>query len=191
MGFKFYRDSFRFIGFLAAIAFVGLCFNTANFIQIGISWRTLAIRVLDLVTVVVPPALPATMSIGTAFAIARLRKLGVFCISPTRVNMGGKVNVVCFDKTGTLTEDGLDVLGTRTVDVHMGQFSELHQTSNELDTASSDPSGRLSLLYALATCHSLKIVHGEVIGDPLDVKMFEYTDWTCLLYTSPSPRDRG
>ena len=59
-----------------------------------------------------------------------------------------------------------------------GQFSELHQTSNELDTASSDPSGRLSLLYALATCHSLKIVHGEVIGDPLDVKMFEYTDWT-------------
>ena len=112
MGFKFYRDSFRFIGFLAAIAFVGLCFNTANFIQIGISWRTLAIRVLDLVTVVVPPALPATMSIGTAFAIARLRKLGVFCISPTRVNMGGKVNVVCFDKTGTLTEDGLDVLGT-------------------------------------------------------------------------------
>lgn len=178
MGFKFYRDSFRFIGFLAAIAFVGLCFNTANFIQIGISWRTLAIRVLDLVTVVVPPALPATMSIGTAFAIARLRKLGVFCISPTRVNMGGKVNVVCFDKTGTLTEDGLDVLGTRTVDVHMGQFSELHQTSNELDTASSDPSGRLSLLYALATCHSLKIVHGEVIGDPLDVKMFEYTDWT-------------
>lgn len=177
MGFKFYRDSFRFIGFLAAIAFVGLCFNTANFIQIGISWSTLAIRVLDLVTVVVPPALPATMSIGTAFAISRLRKLGVFCISPTRVNMGGKVNVVCFDKTGTLTEDGLDVLGTRTVDVHMGQFSELHQTSSELGTPTPDSTGRLSLLYALATCHSLKVVHGEVIGDPLDVKMFEYTDW--------------
>lgn len=29
--------------------------------------------------------------------------------------MGGKLDVVCFDKTGTLTEDGLDVLGLRTI----------------------------------------------------------------------------
>lgn len=178
MGFKFYRDSFRFIGFLAAIAFVGLCFNTVNFIQIGISWKTLAIRVLDLVTVVVPPALPATMSIGTAFAIVRLRRLGIFCISPTRVNMGGKVNVVCFDKTGTLTEDGLDVLGARTVDPNTDQFSELHQTAEEIPAQSTSPENPLSLLHALTTCHSLKVVDGEVIGDPLDVKMFEYTGWT-------------
>jgi P-type E1-E2 ATPase len=32
-----------------------------------------------------------------------------------RVNVGGKLDVVCFDKTGTLTEDGLDVLGARIV----------------------------------------------------------------------------
>lgn len=32
-----------------------------------------------------------------------------------RVNVGGKLDVVCFDKTGTLTEDGLDVLGLRVV----------------------------------------------------------------------------
>lgn len=32
-----------------------------------------------------------------------------------RVNVGGKLDVVCFDKTGTLTEDGLDVLGLRAV----------------------------------------------------------------------------
>jgi cation-transporting ATPase 13A3/4/5 len=33
-----------------------------------------------------------------------------------RVNVGGKLDVVCFDKTGTLTEDGLDVLGARIVE---------------------------------------------------------------------------
>jgi len=174
MGFKFYRDSFRFIGFLGCIALIGLCFNTIKFVQLGIAWSTLIIRVLDLVTVVVPPALPATMSIGTAFAIARLRQRGVFCISPTRVNMGGKVNVVCFDKTGTLTEDGLDVLGARTVDPATGQFSELHQTVEEIPTTEQGP---LPLLHALTTCHNLKVVDGEVIGDPLDVKMFEYTHW--------------
>lgn len=175
MGFKFYRDSFRFIGFLACIAAVGLCLNTINFVKLGIAWSTLLIRVLDLVTVVVPPALPATMSIGTAFAIVRLRRQGVFCISPTRVNMGGKVNVVCFDKTGTLTEDGLDVLGVRTIDAAR-QFSELHQTTEEVPTSAASDSP-LVLLHALTTCHALKVVNGEVIGDPLDVKMFEFTGW--------------
>jgi cation-transporting ATPase 13A2 len=38
--------------------------------------------------------------------------------------------------------------------------------------------GRTPLLYALATCHALKLIDGEVIGDPLDIKMFEYTGWT-------------
>lgn len=179
MGFKFYRDSFRFIGFLAAIAGVGFCFNTVNFMQLGIAWSTLLLRVLDLITVVVPPALPATMSIGTAFAIVRLRQQGVYCISPTRVNMGGKVNVVCFDKTGTLTEDGLDVLGARTVDPRTQQFRELHQSAAEIPTSAADvgEARHLPLLHALATCHSLKLVDGEVIGDPLDVKMFEFTGW--------------
>lgn len=32
-----------------------------------------------------------------------------------RVNVGGKLDIICFDKTGTLTEDGLDVLGIRVV----------------------------------------------------------------------------
>ncbi|WFD31077.1 hypothetical protein MSPP1_002108 [Malassezia sp. CBS 17886] len=180
MGFKFYRDSFRFIGFLAGVAGVGLCFNTYNFLKLGIAWSTLLIRVLDLVTVVVPPALPATMSIGTAFAIARLRHRGIFCISPTRVNIAGKVNVVAFDKTGTLTEDGLDVLGARTVVPGAMQFSELHQATADIPTDAFDVSGErhpLVLLHALATCHGLKLVDDRVIGDPLDVKMFEFTGW--------------
>lgn len=33
-----------------------------------------------------------------------------------RVNVGGKVDIVCFDKTGTLTEDGLDILGIRVIE---------------------------------------------------------------------------
>jgi cation-transporting ATPase 13A2 len=181
MGFKFYRDSFRFIGFLGAIAGVGFLASAVNFVKLGIAWHTILVRALDLITVVVPPALPATMSIGTSFAISRLRKAGVYCISPNRVNIGGKVNVFCFDKTGTLTADGLDVLGSRTVDVQAKRFNELHEAVNEMpvNTKGMDAeTKKLPLLHALATCHSLKVVDGEVIGDPLDVKMFEYTGWT-------------
>lgn len=29
----------------------------------------------------------------------------------------------------------------------------------------------------MATCHSLRVVDGELLGDPLDVKMFQFTGW--------------
>jgi cation-transporting ATPase 13A2 len=130
-----------------------------------------------LITIVVPPALPATLTIGTTFAIERLRKSQIFCISPNRVNIGGKINVICFDKTGTLTEDGLDVLGVRTIDRADRRFSELHADIVDVPIVGG-PNGKTPLLYALATCHALRLINGEIIGDPLDIKMFEYTGWT-------------
>lgn len=33
------------------------------------------------------------------------------------------------------------------------------------------------LLYLLASCHSLSVLHGELIGDPLEKKMLEATQW--------------
>lgn len=30
----------------------------------------------------------------------------------------------------------------------------------------------------MATCHSLRVVDGGLVGDPLDVKMFRFTDWS-------------
>ncbi|GMK53976.1 hypothetical protein CspeluHIS016_0105620 [Cutaneotrichosporon spelunceum] len=177
LGFKFYKDSMNFIGVLAMIAGFGFAISAIGFIEMGISWDTIIVRALDLITIVVPPALPATLTIGTTFAIGRLRKSGIFCISPNRVNIGGKINVVCFDKTGTLTEEGLDVLGVRTVDRLEGRFSELHSDAKDAPTQGG-PNGRTPLLYALATCHALKLIDGEVLGDPLDIKMFEFTSWS-------------
>ncbi|KAJ6499996.1 hypothetical protein C8R47DRAFT_273891 [Mycena vitilis] len=174
IGFKFYRDSVRFIGVLAGIAGLGFCFSAVQFVRIGLKWHTIVIRALDLITVVVPPALPATLSIGTSFAMGRLRRNGIYCISPSRVNVGGKVNVCCFDKTGTLTEDGLDILGVRALDRNVQRFGELLEDVHDLPLGKE----KATFLHALATCHSLKMVDGEVIGDPLDAKMFEFTRWT-------------
>lgn len=117
------------------------------------------------------------MSIGTSFAIARLRKIGIYCISPNRVNIGGKVNIVCFDKTGTLTEEGLDVLGVRSVVRSSNKFTELFEDADDVPIFGA-ADAKTPLLHALATCHALKIVDGEIIGDPLDLRMFEFTHWT-------------
>lgn len=176
ISFKFYRDSFRFIGVLAGIAGLGFIGSSYNFIKLGIKWHTIVIRALDLVTIVVPPALPATMSIGTSFAIARLRKNGIYCISPNRVNIAGKINLACFDKTGTLTEEGLDVLGVRSVDRSLNHFSEVYEDADSIPMASA-ADAKTPLLHALATCHALKLVNGELLGDPLDLRMFEFTKW--------------
>ncbi|OSC97098.1 Ca-transporting ATPase [Trametes coccinea BRFM310] len=176
-GFKFYRDSMRFIGVLAGVAGLGFCASAVQFVRLGVRWHTILLRALDLITVVVPPALPATLSIGTSFAIGRLRKLGIFCISPSRVNVAGQINVCCFDKTGTLTEDGLDILGVRAPERNTARFGELIEDIHDLPAPAAGKE-KANFLYALATCHSLKKVDGEVIGDPLDVKMFEFTKWT-------------
>lgn len=63
---------------------------------------------------IVPPTLPLAISVGTSFAIYRLRsKYKIFCISPPRVNVAGQLKLICFDKTGTLTEEGLDLVGIK------------------------------------------------------------------------------
>ncbi|BFZ61444.1 hypothetical protein YB2330_002510 [Saitoella coloradoensis] len=184
VGFKFYRDSFRFIGVMGIIACFGFILSTINFVKLGLHWTLILVRALDLITIVVPPALPATLSIGTNFAIGRLRKKDIFCISPQRVNVGGKIDVMCFDKTGTLTEDGLDILGVRAVDRVSNQFYDLYGHPEDLLPSSEferDPSKefgeRAAILYAMTTCHSLKLVGGELVGDPLDLKMFDFTEW--------------
>ena len=35
----------------------------------------------------------------------------IYTISPTRIIISGKINLICFDKTGTLTEDKLNING--------------------------------------------------------------------------------
>jgi cation-transporting ATPase 13A3/4/5 len=184
-GFKFYRDSFRYISVMACVALVGFTASLVNFIRLKLEWHLIIIRALDLITIVVPPALPATLTIGTTFALRRLKAKQIFCISPQRVNVGGKLDLMCFDKTGTLTEEGLDILGVRVVSRAENRFTGLLTGPHDLvSDHSTTPGGmdstdtRTAALYTMATCHSLRIVDNEPVGDPLDLKMFEFTGWS-------------
>lgn len=58
----------------------------------------IVIESLDIITITVPPALPAAMTAGILYAQRRLKKLGIFCISPQRINICGQLNLICFDK---------------------------------------------------------------------------------------------
>ncbi len=42
------------------------------------------LRAIDIITTAVPPALPAALTVGAVYALNRLRKHKIFCISPQR-----------------------------------------------------------------------------------------------------------
>ena len=154
-------------------------------------------RTLDLFTVTVPPALPAAMSCGIVFAINRLKKQDIFCISPPRINMAGQITTFVFDKTGTLTEEGLSVLGFRSTsknpsnaDVSRINTAFINFTENvstltpqsswwKLSNAAEKRNENSTLFVeAMASCTAITYVDGKLVGDPLDVQMFESTNWT-------------
>jgi cation-transporting ATPase 13A3/4/5 len=111
--FKFYQGSLIFVAAMAVVGVVGFLATLPQLIKLGTTTDDLVDKSLDLITITVPPALPAAMSVGVAFAIQRLKRSQIFCISPPRVNVCGMVQIMVFDKTGTLTEDGLQILGLR------------------------------------------------------------------------------
>ena len=115
--FSFNKDAMLFITVLAIMAVIGTLFSLRDLIQAkqdgDLSTWEVVTKCLDLITITVPPALPTCLSIGISMALSRLQKKQIFCISPNRVNVAGKITIMCFDKTGTLTEEGLDLYGIR------------------------------------------------------------------------------
>ena len=75
--------------------------------------------------------------------------------------------VLLFPQTGTLTEEGLDMWGV----MEAGQtgFSELVADPRLL---ASGP-----MISALACSHTVALLGGQPLGDPLELKMIESTGW--------------
>ncbi|NXU54138.1 AT132 ATPase, partial [Turnix velox] len=193
VSFKFYKDAVKFVLFLAILAFIGTLYSVLILVKNQVPVGQIIIRALDLITVIVPPALPAAMTVGTIYAQNRLKKRGIFCISPPRINLCGKIRLVCFDKvslgqccgmptwsrdtsldpthsslqTGTLTEEGLDVWGV--VPLENEHFMPIVHEPRHL------PAG--PLLYSLVTCHTVSLLRTQPIGDPVDLRMVESTGW--------------
>ncbi|NWT13583.1 AT132 ATPase, partial [Vireo altiloquus] len=179
--FKFYTDAVKFVLFLAVLALIGTVYSILILIRNQVPVAQIVIRALDVVTVIVPPALPAAMTVGTIYAQNRLKREGIFCISPPRINLCGKLRLVCFDKTGTLTEEGLDVWGA--VPLQGRSFLPAVCQPRRLPAA--------GLLYALATCHAVWPLRGRLVGDPVDLKMLESTGWHLEVMEEEEEKEEG
>uniref|UniRef100_A0A4Y0BJT0 Cation-transporting ATPase n=1 Tax=Anopheles funestus TaxID=62324 RepID=A0A4Y0BJT0_ANOFN len=167
--YKFEKDSYKFITVLGVVAFCGFVYTLYTKISRSIGAVKIIVESLDLITIAVPPALPAAMTVGRMYAQKRLKRSNIYCISPRAINVSGSIDCVCFDKTGTLTEDGLDMWGvlpkdsTNSFQIPLKDITRLPMSDH--------------LLFGMVTCHSITFVNGEMRGDPLDLKIFESTGW--------------
>lgn len=171
------------MGVFAFAAFFGILPFMLQYEETGAD--VIANRVANLFVIAIPPALPAAMSSGMIFAIRRLKQQRIFCIAPQRVNVAGRITTFVFDKTGTLTEDGLSVQGYKFQQNE--RFSDFSKDFIKLLPQKSEifatkcPVGRedtsLLFLEACASCTAITYVDGKLVGDTLDVRMFEATGW--------------
>lgn len=64
----------------------------------ALSAGDIAIKALDIITIVIPPALPAAMTVGRLYAVSRLKRARIACLNTRAVNVSGSIDCVCFDK---------------------------------------------------------------------------------------------
>ncbi|XP_040205474.1 probable cation-transporting ATPase 13A5 isoform X2 [Rana temporaria] len=169
VNFKLHREVLKVLVGLIILSILGSLYSVAIYAHNGAPAHELVSMAFIMATVAIPVSLPPALTICTLYSQARLKKQGIFCISPQRIILCGQLNVVCFDKTGTLTEDGLDLWGI--VRSAKGCFQEVFPVTSGCTLPWNTMTG------AMAGCHSLILMDGEVHGDPLDIKMFEGTGW--------------
>ena len=85
-----------------------------------------------------------------------------------------RTSLLFFFQTGTLTEDGLDMWGVIPVGEDR-KFEAVVRNPSELP-----PERHFTI--AMATCHSLTIIENELVGDPLDLKMFNSVNWVRRIF---------
>ena len=191
---NFTRDSVKYIIFMGIMTIIGFGISLKFLIVEGEnSAKEIIERFLDLFTTAVPPSLPACLSIGITYSLSRLSDKGIFCIQRDRINKAGSVNILVFDKTGTLTEDHLDIKGFVTTKINenkkfeFNDFNESCEKDSDLiidhfkkrnkDNKNLNKDLLQYYVECLACCHCLTYVKEKLIGDPIDVRMFESVGW--------------
>ena len=182
--YHFFRDALIFISMFGVFCNYWVLYKSTFFIGV-LTTGEMILKFWNIVTIAVPPALPAAMSAGIVYSLFRLNKGKIYSISPDTINTAGRVKTLVFDKTGTLTEDTLNfsklvgVVENKFLD-EVEEVSSLFSHENiKLESAEGKQYqfAVQKCIEWMATCHSIAKVGEHFIGDPLDVEMFKSTNW--------------
>jgi predicted P-type ATPase len=207
----FFSDAISVVIFMFFLATVLFCWTGTNLRQQSAGWGLVFLKYLDAVTIAVPPALTASLTVATSIAVSRLKNKDIYVSETSRVNWAGICSAVCFDKTGTLTEDRLvfesvyvpkelitaedrrqrfptrELGASHASDIAFSELSGGKLPSGPLVPRGPDANAIPQLcLEVMSTCHSLAVVDGRPVGDPLEVELLRASGWTLELSSSGS-----
>ena len=107
----------------------------------------LFLSISHIITSVIPPEFPITMSLTVTLSLVHLIRNLIFCTEPFRIPLAGRISTCCFDKTGTLTSTEM-------------VFENLIVKDDEK---------RDEAQLVLAACNSLTFVGTRLVGDPIEI----------------------
>ena len=103
------KDAMYYIAGMLVLTIISACFFVPKLNSLGFSFEDIFFRIADILTTSIPPCLPAILTSCILFSIKRLGTKSIYCISPNRIIVCGRIQTVVFDKTGTLTDQNLSI----------------------------------------------------------------------------------
>jgi cation-transporting ATPase 13A2 len=138
------------------------------YLQKEISTKLMILRFFDMVGWAIPPSFPIIFNVCYSVSLYRFRKQNIFGTEPYKTIVSGKVTVVCFDKTGTLTQNGMELNSS---------YKFVGDQQGDVIPAQTQLAPNDLLCKLMASCHTVRRVCEEFLGDELDLRMFLYSEF--------------
>lgn len=144
---------------------------------------------LDLITMVVAPALPTCIFIVISISLIEMKKKNINCYSPYKLLSAGSITDLLIDKTGTLTEKHVLLKGVHIFD-NGSSYGTLFHDSNTLLSFKKNRKIKIiekmdniiEVVNCMSTCHNLYFASKErgefkkeLYGDMIDLELFKYS----------------
>lgn len=154
----------------------------------------LAISCIHIITSVIPPEFPITLSIAVTITVVHLSKKKIYCTEPFRIPFAGKLNICAFDKTGTLTSDkmiphglfGINLCNNDKVSCITFEESCNAKENDTSDTSNKQEQATLSSSAAslpflsdlvMGCCNGLSLNGKTLVGDPMEKSIKHKSSW--------------
>ncbi|KAL4468758.1 hypothetical protein ABPG74_005261 [Tetrahymena malaccensis] len=169
ISFKFYTNATYFLLIMIIMGITVYFIELYFVISVKLPTLLIVYRFFDTVTWMIPAPLPIFFSICQTISLLRLGVKKVLATDPAKVVVAGDVSIMCFDKTGTLTKDQMEIYGY------------CDNTCSKIKESLIVESKQEELLHKFfGSCHGVYLVNGENLGDELDIRMIEFSQFKIL-----------
>lgn len=188
------KDAVKFMLIVLLNVIVGCGVVFYLLVRSGKEFKYISVKCVDLVTMVVPPFLPICLNIGLLIVVNKVKRKGIVCLDKSKLLLAGKVNVVVFNQNEMLmSEKDVNVVGFVPVKItndnnyngskgncNIQRTSVLFDKCEvKIDGNDNSEQNSIKKLFVecLACCNNITKVNDTLIGDPIDIKLFESIEW--------------